>query len=393
MIALSQLAERFACEYLARFEPSPDQRQALGALRRCRTALAASFTARCTDDACGAMRVVPHSCGHRLCPHCQHADSQRWIERQRRQLVAGAYFLVTFTLPAELRALARAHPRIVYDALMDCAWQTLHEFALNHRHLRGSPGALAVLHTHSRALDLHPHVHLALPAAALDERRRLWRQLPAGQGFLFDHKALAKVFRGKLLDALKARGLQPPIVLPERWVVDCKRLDHGDAAVVYLGRYLYRGVIQERDIVRMDDSGVTYRWRDSKTGALRQRTVQGAEFLRLVLQHVLPKGLRRARSYGFLHPNARRMAALLKLLVFKMTPAQSSQSPQPPTGERATLRCSCCGAPMRIVLRRTPPLRAAAAAVSSSSSSASASASASSATPPPATGASIGAQA
>lgn len=376
MIALSQVFERFEADYLARWQPLPSQRQALGALQRCRTALATTFTAQCSNDGCAALRVVPHSCGHRLCPHCQHFDSQRWIERQRRQLVAGAYFLVTFTLPAELRPLAWANQRIVYAALMDCAWQTLREFALNHRHLHGTPGALAVLHTHSRALELHPHVHLALPAAALDERARLWRQLPAGQGYLFNHKALAKVFRGKLLDALKARGLQPPVVLPERWVVDCKRLDHGDSAIVYLGRYLYRGVIQERDIVRLDDRGVTYRWRDSKTGLMRQRSVAGAEFVRLVLQHVLPKGLRRARCYGFLHPNARRLGALLKLLVFKTPQAQ----PEPPA-ERATLRCACCGAAMRIVSRRTPPPRDAATSVRSS------------ARPPPTTGGPLGAQA
>jgi hypothetical protein len=375
VIALSQVFARFEADYLARWQPLPGQRQALAALERCRTALAATCTAQCSNDACAALRVVPHSCGHRLCPHCQHFDSQRWIERQRRQLVAGPYFLVTFTLPAELRPLAWANQRIVYAALMDCAWQTLREFALNHRHLHGTPGAVAVLHTHSRALELHPHVHLALPGAALDERARLWRQLPAGQGYLFNHKALAKVFRGKLLDALKARGLQPPVVLPERWVVDCKRLDHGDSAIVYLGRYLYRGVIQERDIVRLDDSGVTYRWRDSSSGLMRQRTVSGAEFVRLVLQHVLPKGLRRARSYGFLHPNARRLAALLKLLVFK--------TPQPQPAERATLRCTCCGAPMRIVSTRTPPPRDATTAATLRSA----------ASPPPATGGPIGAQA
>jgi len=167
-------------------------------------------------------------------------------------------------------------------------------------------------------------------------------------------------------------------VLPERWVVDCKRLEHGGAAVVYLGRYLYRGVIQERDILRCDDTAVTYRWRDSKTAELRQRTVSGAQFLRLVLQHVLPKGLRRARSYGFLHPNAKRLAALLKLLVFK-TP-----KPPPPSAERATLRCTCCGSPMRIVLRRTPPAHNAAAAATPLPSSA---------WPPPAAAGPIGAQA
>ncbi len=349
MITLSSVIERFEADYIAQYQPLPSQLQALAALQRCRTRLAATFTAQCSNDNCRAQRVVPHSCGHRLCPHCQHFDSQRWIERQRRQLVAGPYFLVTFTLPAELRALAWANQRIVYAALMDCAWQTLREFARNHRQLRGCPGAVAVLHTHSRALQLHPHVHLAMPAAAVDEKQRLWRQLQREQGYLFNHKALAKVFRGKLLACLKAQGLQPPVVLPERWVVDCKRLDHGGAAVVYLGRYLYRGVIQERDILRCDDTGVTYRWRDSKTAELRQRTVSGAQFLHLVLQHVLPKGLRRARSYGLLHPNAKRLAALLKLLVFR-TP-----TPPPPSAERATLRCTCCGSPMRIVLTRTPP--------------------------------------
>lgn len=363
MISLSSIVERFEADYLAQCAPAghpslPSQLQALAAFKRCRTQLAATFTTQCSNAQCQAQRVVPHSCGHRLCPHCQHHESQRWIERQREQLVPGPYFLVTFTLPAELRALAWAHQRIVYDALMDCAWLTLREFSLNHRHLHGCPGAVAVLHTHSRELNFHPHVHLALPAAAWDEARRLWRRLPAEQGFLFDHKALAKVFRGKLLARLKDQGLQPPIVLPERWVVDCKRLDHGGPALVYLGRYLYRGVIQERDILRCDDTGVTYRWCHSKTGQIMQRTVSGVQFLRLLLQHVLPRGLQRARSYGFLHPNARRLRALLRLLVFSL-PAPSPTPPgTPPTSQaaaRPAMRCACCGSPMRVIARRVPP--------------------------------------
>ena len=203
VIALSDVVARFGPECRERFTLHPAQLRAMAALERCRTRLASTFTAQCSNEACGTTRVVPHSCGHRLCPHCQHAESQRWIERQRQQLVPGPYFLVTFTLPAELRALAWGHQALVFDAMMDCAWLTLREFSLNHRQLRGTPGALAVLHTHSRELQFHPHVHLALPAAALDERRRLVRQLAPEQGYLFNHKALAKVFRGKLLAALK----------------------------------------------------------------------------------------------------------------------------------------------------------------------------------------------
>jgi Putative transposase/Transposase zinc-binding domain len=307
--------------------------------------------AQCGNADCQAQRVVPHSCGHRLCPHCQHFEGQRWIERQSRLLVAGSYFLITFTLPAELRALARAQARSVYAALMDCAWQTLRSFAHNHRQLRGTPGAVAVLHTHNRALGYHPHVHLAMPAAAFDADKGLWRRWRQHQGYLFNHKALAQVFRAKLLDHLKAQGLSLPAALPERWVVDCKRLGHGAGVLAYLGRYLYRGVIQERDILRCDDTGVTYRWRDSKTKTLQQRTVPGATFVAMLLQHVLPKGLRRARNYGFLHPNSKRLQALLRLLVFKPVVQRPAPDPTP----RPALRCTCCGGPMRIVARRLPP--------------------------------------
>ncbi len=166
--------------------------------------------------------------------------------------------------------------------------------------------------------------------------------------YLFDHKALAKVFRGKLLAALHQHGIARPAVTPEKWVVDCKCVGDGRKALVYLGRYLYRGVIQERDIVGCDGVNVTYRWRDGKSGKTMTRTVGGATFLWLVLQHVLPKGLRRARNHGFLHPNSKRLIALLQLLVFRPPPAA------PPT-QRAKLACRCCGEPMIILQRRIPP--------------------------------------
>ena len=177
----------------------------------------------------------------------------------------------------------------------------------------------------------------------------MWRRLRAGNGYLFNHKALAKVFKAKLLGALAAAGLAVPAACPKRWVVDCKRMDHGAGALVYLGRYLYRGVIQERDILRCEGDQVTYRWRDSRTGKAQTRTVSGATFLWLVLQHVLPKGFRRARNYGFLHPNSKRLIALLRLLVFK--PGVKLAEPT----LRPTMRCTCCGAAMVIVRRRIPP--------------------------------------
>lgn len=361
MITLASIIDQFGPDYLAQYGGSvlPSQRHALNAMKNCRTSLGPCLLAQCGD--CGEQRLVPHSCGHRNCPHCQHFESQRWIERQTQALVPGSYFLVTFTLPAELRELVWQHQRVLYGALMDCSWATLHTFSQNHKQLQGSPGAVAVLHTHARRLDFHPHVHLAMPAAALDADKGLWRTLrksAKGGGYLFNHKALAKVFKAKFLTALAELGLPPPPNLPVKWVVDCKCVGNGEKALVYLGRYLYRGVIQEKDILRCESGQVTYRWRDSKTKKMAQRTLSAVEFLRLVLQHVLPKGFRRARNYGFLHPNSKKLIALLRLLVFKpcgKAPVQSAAATQ---SERPKLLCRCCGAVMAIVRRRILPVNA-----------------------------------
>jgi Putative transposase len=149
----------------------------------------------------------------------------------------------------------------------------------------------------------------------------------------------------------------PPwtVDLPAQWVVDCKAVGDGQAALGYLARYLYRGVIQERDILRCKDGLVTYRWRDAQTGKSVTRTLPGADFLWLLLRHVLPKGLQRARNFGFLHHNSLRALRLLQLTHLTPKPSQAPPAPpptQPPT--RPIWRCACGGV-MRIVRRRMRP--------------------------------------
>ena len=356
MISLACIIERFEADYLRQYGATslPSHTHALAAMKRCRTQLAARMLAQC--GACGQQRVVPHSCGHRNCPQCQAHESQAWIERQLRQQVPASYFMLTFTVPAELRELAWQHQRWLYATLFDCAWETVKDFSHNDKKLKGNPGAVAVLHTHSRRLDYHPHVHLVMPAAALDEGRKLWRtKCPktseaSDKSYLFNHKALAKVFRAKLLAAIKLEGLALPARLPAKWVVDCKCVGSGAKALVYLGRYLYRGVIQEKDILRCADGQVSFRYRDAKTGKMEVRTLSGAAFLWLLLQHVLPKGFRRARNFGFLHPNSKRLIALLHL-VLKVPP----NPVQMPVKLRQVLQCPCCGGAMQIVRRRMCP--------------------------------------
>ena len=244
---------------------------------------------------------------------------------------------------------------------MRCAWETVRTFSQNDRQLRGTPGAIAVLHTNTRRLDFHPHVHLVMPAAAVDGERRQWRTKRRGKGkggYLFNDQALAKVFRAKLLAGIKAAGLTLPGRYPEKWVVDCKSVGSGEPALIYLGRYLYRGVIREKDIVACGDGQVGFRYQNAKTGRTEQRTVAGADFLWLVLQHVLPKGFRRARNYGFLHPNCKRLIAVLHVIL-KFALGRSTAWVK----ERAPILCSCCGAAMVIVKTRIRTLRSGGAPV------------------------------
>ena len=341
MIRLASVIEIFAADLLAQYRHrlTPDHLHALAAMQRCRTQASPKLQVACPG--CAHQLLVPHSCGHRHCPHCQHHESQQWLERQLQKQVPAEYFLLTFTLPAEFRPLAMAQQRVVYDLMMRCCWDTLRTFSQNDKQLQGMPGAIAVLHTHTRKLEYHPHVHVVMPAAAIDAAAGLWRKKRA---YLFNETALAQVFRAKFLAGLKHAGLALPARYPEEWVADCKSVGTGEKALVYLGRYLYRGVIREQDILACRDGQVTFRYRDAKSGRVERRVVSGADFLWLVLQHVLPKGFRRARNFGFLHPNCKRLIALLQL-VLKFAPKPAGAWVK----ARAPVLCPCCGAAMVIV--------------------------------------------
>lgn len=348
MSTLASVINEFSAAFQAQYGNVllPGHRKALHALQTCRSSHGPKMLVSCTG--CGESAYIPHSCGHRSCPHCQHHESQQWLERQLQARVPARYYLITFTLPAQLRAIAWQRQRLVYGVMFRSLWETLCLFCANDKQLHGTPGVTAVLHTHARNLTYHPHVHVVMPAAAVDKIRRQWQSKTSK--YLFNHKALAKVFRGKMMDYLIQEGLQIPATCPAQWVVDCKDVGTGEKALAYLGRYLYRGVIREKDILAIHDGKVTWRFRNSKTGKYEYRTTAGEKFLWLVLQHVLPKGFRRARSYGFLHPNSKRLIILLQYLL-GVDAAQALRHIKP----RPKIVCALCGAAMRIVATMIAP--------------------------------------
>jgi hypothetical protein len=224
--------------------------------------------------------------------------------------------------------------------MFSCISGTLKDFGLNPRHLGAEIGMTMVLHTHSRRLDYHPHIHVVVPAGGIDQKRRQWKKKKGR--YLFNQQALARVFRARFLDGLNREGLPVPRGIRPKWIVDCKRVGTGITALKYLSRYLYRGVISERNIISSQNGRVTFRYIESETGEMRHRTLKGEDFLRLILCHVLPRGFRRARDYGFLHSNAKKLLFLVQLILHVRIMAMV-RHPRP------AFKCPHCGSLMIVI--------------------------------------------
>ena len=326
---------------------TPAMRGAIHAVLACRTPDYGQMNLCCPQ--CQTQAQQYHSCGHRSCPGCQHYDTGRWLERQTQKLLPVEYYMATFTLPRQLRRLVWYHQRTLYNLLLECAISTLKSFALNDAALGGDLGFTAVLHTHSRQLAFHPHVHIIIPGGCLLRARRQWKKRRGK--YLFNEINLATVFRARLCDAIVKAGFCLPQALPKHWVAHCMHVGKGLPALQYLSRYLYRGVVSEHNIIEDDGAYVTFRYRDSETNSLKTRRCKGEDFLWLVFQHALPKGFRRTRDYGFLHGNARKIRQLIQWLL-------QVKLPEPEPKSRPAFICPRCQVPMRIIAFMPPSWRA-----------------------------------
>lgn len=344
MILLSTIINTFEDKFLTSYNRSilPSHKRALQVMKTCRTEASPVMLAQCTDHDCLQYSFIPHSCGHRNCPHCQSHEGQQWIDNQLSKHLPAEYYLITFTLPHQLRNLAWLNQKLIYTLFFLCVQNILKTFTQNDKILKGMAGFTAILHTHSRELNFHPHIHVVIPGAGINKKTGLWR-VKSGK-YLFNHKALAKVFRAKLLKEMVDSKLQVPKDCPEKWVVDCKNVGKGDKALIYLGRYLYKGVIQEKDILQCENGNITFRYTEARTKTVQIKTVKGEYFLWLLMQHILPKGFRKVRSYGFLHPCSKKLIQLLQIIL-KFNPVKMYKK----TREKAGIICKCCGARMTIL--------------------------------------------
>ncbi|MFH1027382.1 MAG: IS91 family transposase, partial [Pseudomonadota bacterium] len=318
MVELADIFRRYGPDYIDRFGPRmlPSHLRAIHDIVACRTEQMGGHLYRCEDSECQNIVYTYHSCGNRSCPKCGQDKTQHWIEKQHNLLLSTHYFLVTFTLPRELRPIARSNQKVVYDLLFKSSAAALQKLASDPRFVGGEIGMMGGLHTWRRDMGYHPHVHFIVPGGALSSDRTQW--LPSSPEFFVPVKALSPIFQAKFRDALKKTDLFDsvvPKVWQKDWVVHCKPLGNANSALKYLAPYVYRVAITNNRIEKLENDQVTFRYKNSHTNQWEKATLQVFDFIHRFLQHVLSKGFVKIRYFGFLSANKRNLLSVVKYLL------------------------------------------------------------------------------
>lgn len=338
------------------------QRRAVWALQSCRTAVMGGHVHGCQSCA-GERHYAYHSCHHKSCPQCGRAATAEWVRREQSKLIPAPYFMVTFTLPAELRDLFFGpEAKAAYDAFFHASAATLSQTLANKKYLgAASSGFTMVLHTWNQQMHFHPHLHCIVPGAGLDEQGRYVVVKKAD--YLMPADALKKVLRHHFGQQMKALGLNcDPSVWRKKWGINVQAFGSGENAIKYLGRYIYRSVIGDSRILSITDTHVTFRYLDRSNRAKpveRTLTVSGIEFVKRYLRHVQPAKLRAVRYYGYHHPAAKKTRQRVQqgsgqTPATQATNREAATENQEPGTKNGLPKCPCCQQPMIIIARIQP---------------------------------------
>jgi hypothetical protein len=332
----------------------PSHLRAMRDIESCRTEVQGGHVYLCPH--CERKRYSYHSCKNRHCPKCQNEAAQEWLDRQQDLRLPVPYFLVTFTLPEELREIARRNQKTIYNLLFRSSSAAAQKLAMDARFVGGRIGMIGVLHTWARDLSYHPHVHYLVPGGGFNEAEGIW--LPGRADFLFPVKALSRLFRAKIRDGLKQTdlfGKVPQTSWRREWVVHCQPVGSGEAALMYLAPYIFRVALSNRRICNLFDGKVTYSFKENGTGRLCFRTMGAERFIHRFLQHVLPKGFVKVRYYGFFSAGKRDMLEQIRECLGVLTERGNRERRHPENA--STMRCPHCGTALRWMQTIEPKVR------------------------------------
>lgn len=334
----------------------------INAIINCRTSALGGEVYFC--EQCKAYHYSYHSCKNRHCPKCGSDDSEKWLNRQIEKLLPAQYFMVTFTIPAELRFICRSNQKLFYTALFNASSNALKTLLNDPKFAGGSAGYVGILHTWTRQLQYHPHIHFIVPGGAFDSERNCWNK--TNSKFLVPVKALSIIFRAKFRDFLKVKSPEIYKLIPQsiwynkEFITNSQSVGKGEKALKYLSNYVYRTAITNNRIVHSENGMVTFQYKESETDKIKYQTVSALEFMRRFLQHVLPTGFQKVRYYGFLSSASKALFERLKLVLSSTTQKPESKTATSKKPKRAANLCPDCSMIMQKVTvcyrkKRAPP--------------------------------------
>ena len=354
---MAQVIQDFLPVYRQHYQLTPEQASVCQSIIQCQTESFGGEYSQCT--ACGYEQRLYHSCGNRHCPRCKQKASEQWEDKQLDALLPVRYYHLVFTLPHELNGWCQLHPKEMYSLFFKAIWQTLSLFSRTHKRLRGQLGVTCVLHTWGQTLQHHVHIHCLIPGLALKEGDQAIETTESD--YLYPVNALKKVFRGKMVSLLRSVYQQGQFfritranevdsvldkVMSKKWSIYIKPyLQNPETVVKYLSRYTYRIAISNYRIINVDEHFVYFHWKNyADHNRKKIMKLEGVEFLRRFLMHVLPNGFMRIRHFGFLANCVRQVRVRLVRQLLKITGALSRRIKiiKPTEPEKLACLCPAC---------------------------------------------------
>jgi hypothetical protein len=351
MSAIQKIFQIYGPQYLELYGDRMPQihKKTIQDIIDCRSGSFGTIVYGCHD--CHTVQSIPCCCGNRHCPTCQQHKSDQWLHKQMEKLLPTRYFLLTITLPQGLRDIARAHQKIVYNALFSSAHEALKKLAQDERFIGSTRiGYLAVLHTWGSTLQYHPHIHLVIPGGAVSEKGDQW--LSSRQDLFVHTKPLALIFKARFRDTMKKAQLFDKIdpgLWNQEWVVHSQAAGEGQNCLRYLSRYVFRVAISNNRIKGIENHVIKFQYKDRHKKTWKIMALDVMEFIRRFLQHVLPKGLMKIRHYGFLNPNSPFSIEQLRELISLIHDVVRELLPEIMECKSREIRCACCGTPLKLI--------------------------------------------
>jgi len=319
MKTIKEIFQVFGPEYMTRFGNTMPggHRKVIHAIINCRTDHYGATIYTCEE--CSQTHIVYRSCGNRHCPNCQHHKARQWLDKQLKRQLPGHHFMITFTVPEQVRRFIRSNQRLCYSALFAASSDTMKKLANDPKYIGGDiPGFFGVLHTWGRQLQYHPHIHYIVPGGALSRQDDRWH--PSRIDFYLPVKAMSIIFKAKFRDAMKKNPLYtqiPSQVWEQNFNVNCQAVGSSERSIRYLAPYVFKIAISDYRIVNVQNSLVSFKYKKSKSNRWRSMELDVFEFMRRYLQHVLPNGFMKIRYFGFLNHNCtvslKKISALIQI--------------------------------------------------------------------------------